>query len=129
MEMAWLAPPAVLERGVFSALPAGATIIRAGERVREIDILVEGTVDEIAGDIVVSHAEPGTLLGAERAVGQRRAAATLQARTPVVLVTVMSGDVARVAASPEVDTWLHCQVDAWRRDLDAASGVAVASPF
>jgi CRP-like cAMP-binding protein len=110
VNMPWLAPPAVLTRGLMSTLPAGATISRAGDRVQQAMILVEGTVDEIVGGLVVEHDEPGTLLGPEHALGEQPSTCTLRARSRLVAVAVPAVDLARLATEPDVAAWLAGQL-------------------
>ena len=106
IDMPWLAPPAVLDHGVFSTWADHATLVRRGERIRHVDILVEGRVDEIVSGLVIPHDEPGSLLGGDGAIEGGLSTSTIRARSRVVVVTVSVPALRRVAGSPEVAFWL-----------------------
>jgi CRP-like cAMP-binding protein len=114
----------VLETALLSTLPAGATIVRAGERIQQALVLVEGDVDEIVGGLVVTHSEPGTLLVAEDTVAGRSSSATLRARSRATFVSVQLTDLRRVGGEPEVAWWLASQSEEHRCRIDR---VAVSS--
>jgi CRP-like cAMP-binding protein len=122
-ELIWLAPPDVLSRAEFALWAAGATIARAGEQTRRVDILVEGIVDEIVGGLVLRSHEAGTLIGANRAPGDQPSAGTIHAETTVVVLTVPVSAMRGVASSPEVGFWLADQLQHRERAIRRASGL------
>jgi hypothetical protein len=121
LDMAWLAPPAVLAYGLFSTWSPGAILVRTGERIQHVDVLVEGVVDEITGGLVIHHDEPGTLLGAEGAVEGNLAPSTLRTRTLAVVITVPVPALRRVATTPETSRWIAEQLDARGREMTCAA--------
>jgi hypothetical protein len=88
--------------------------------VQQVMILVEGTVDEIVGGVVVEHHEAGTLLGPDTALGDRPSSATLRARSRVVAVAVPVVDLGHLAGEPEVNAWLRDQDTEHLRRIQAA---------
>ena len=122
MDMPWLAPPAVLGHGLFSTWAAGSILMRTGERIPHVDVLLEGAVDEIAGGLVVRHDQPGTLLGALGAAQGNLAASTLRSRTRTVVMTVSVAGFRLVATSPETERWVADQLDERARAFTRAAG-------
>ena len=120
--MPWLAPPAVLERGLLTTLPPGATILRSGDRVQQVHVLVEGAINEIVGGLVIRHDEPGALIGAAGAVAERPSDSTLRTVTRAVLVSVVARHLLDLAEQPEVATWLAAELA--RRDAGVRRALA-----
>ena len=109
VDLAWLAPPAILALGLFSTWDEGATLVRRGERVRHVDVLVEGEVAEIVAGLVIHCRAPGTLLGADAVLDGCMSTSTIRTRSQVLVVTVPVPALRSVAGSPEMSFWLGDQ--------------------
>jgi len=79
----------VLAEGVLCTLPAGQTLLRAGERSEQVLVLLEGRAEEVGPEWVRVIDTPGSVLGPTDWAGTtRQAVCTVRAVTDVVLMAV-----------------------------------------
>jgi len=100
------------------AVEAGATLLREGDFGYAMFAVVEGTADVVRDGAVVTTLGPGDVFGEIAVLAGGRRTATVLARTPMRLMTVLNRDVWAIERdAPDVGAALRSKV---AEDLSAA---------
>src|ERR671919_2136454 len=92
-------------------IEAGATLLREGDFGYAMFAILDGTADVLKDGAVIRTLQPGDVFGEIAVLAGERRTATVSARTPMRLVTVLNRDVwAMEEDAPEVGAALRASL-------------------
>jgi CRP-like cAMP-binding protein len=91
---------------------AGATLVTEGDFGYAMFVITEGTADVLREDTLLRTLGPGDVFGEIAVLSGGRRTATVVAKTPLRLITVLNRDVWRIEReSPDVGVALRATID------------------